>query len=466
MGERRTSSNRRRTRTIKQEDKHDEDYQDEHLDGGDAMEFVEPKEGERHLGKRKKDYSNTKTGVRASEPFLFYQSLLLQLISNPDCEDFLKPVLEMWDENDVPNYLDRVKKPMDLGTVKENLKTEKYLNLEDGKYCFDQKACANDIRLIFENCMVYNDPHSGLHKLAHSLLKFVNRQIADREGRLARDFEQALKRAKRDKERRRRKQAEEEAASAAESARQTALALEKVKREAEEAERKRQLELHQKELEWRQRMEREKQEAVAAAVQEALRKQRVEQLQSHQHEHQHEHRESERNSRLVNTSSVSSDEQENGNGEMTFAFVSTAGMEKKRGRKSAVVTELESRHDELMKQRKAMVEVNSELSKLKQVEMTYAEKHKLCEEVAELDFVRMKAVADIVSQGMNRPDILNEVEVDIDVNVINNKVLREIQFFLQSPAATTAKDALRNIESDITEIESKLVAIRYQKVGT
>lgn len=464
MGERRTSSSRRRARKVKHDEKHEEDDQDEHLDGGDALEFVEPEEGEPLLGKRKKDYANTKIGVRSSKSFLFYQSLLLQLISNPDCEDFLKPVLEMWDEKAVPNYLDRVKKPMDLGTVKENLKAEKYLLHEDNKYRFDEETCANDIRLIFENCMVYNDPHSGLHKLAHNLLKFVNRQIADRESQLAREHEQAAKKAKRDKERRRRKQAEEEAANAAESARRTALALEKVRKEAEEAEKKRQLELQQKELEWRQRMEKEKQEAVAAALREALREQQAKKVQLQQ-EQQQQRRESERQSRFVNTSSVSSDEQDMGNGEVTFAFVSTAGMEKKRGRKSAVVMELESRHDELMKQRKAMVDVTVELAKLKQVEMTYAEKRKLCEEVAELDFVRMKAVADIISQGMNRPDILNEVEVDLDISVIDNKVLREIQFFLQSPAATTAKDALRNIESDIADIESKLVAIRYQKIG-
>eukprot|EP00177_Eucheuma_denticulatum_P008743 GFKZ01015883.1.p1 GENE.GFKZ01015883.1~~GFKZ01015883.1.p1 ORF type:complete len:500 (+),score=93.49 GFKZ01015883.1:80-1501(+) len=469
-GRTRTPSSRRRSRPAR----HDhEDSQDEQLDGGDPEHYFDhpkPHPDKPALGKRKRHTVESKPAVRDSEPFIFFQRLLRDLISRPVCQDFLRPVMDMWTPDQIPDYLERVRCPMDLGTVKEKLRGDRYVLREGRKYAFDHDACANDIRLIFENCMLYNDPESGLHATAEDLLNSVNTQIAAWHAHWRREDDNTAKRVKKENERRkRRKHAEDNAAS-------TALALEKVKKQAEEAERNRRAEMQRNEKEMhalQQRMEREKQLAVANAVQEMLKKQQVERGRDERDGGSNAEltpaaqrgREGGRESRMVNTSSVSSDEQEAGTGEVTFAFVSTVGMEKKRGRKSAVVMELEAKHEELMKQRKAMVDVNVELGKMRQVEMTYEEKRALCEEVSGLDFVRMKAVADIISHGMNRPDILNEVEVDLDVNSIDNKVLREIQYFLKSPAAMTAKDALRNIEAQVAEIESRLVSIRYQKIG-
>lgn len=458
-GARTRTPSRRRSRTaVKDEDT----AQDEEvMDHGNGSYDVEPTsegkdadKGKRSSGKRKREAPPlTRGAVRQSEPFLFYNTLLLDLVSKPACEDFLKPVLDMWEEDMVPDYREKIKRPMDLGTVKDNLRNDTYITENNGVFHFDQEACANDIRLIFENCMDYNDPESDIHETARDQLKSVNSQIAQRDTKLAREQENAQKRAKRDHERRRRKKAEEEAARAAADARRAASALEQVKKEAEEAERKRQQESKRKEAEWKYRMEAEKNAAVAMAVQEALSKQ------------QQKDRDRGVASRMVNTSSVSSDEHEGMTGEVTFVFVSTVGMEKKRGRKSAVVMDLEQRHDELMKRRRAMVDATVELEKLKVIEMTYEEKRTLCQDVSGLDFVRMKGVADIIAKGMNRPDILNEVEVDLDIDHIDNVVLREIQYFLVSPTACTAKDALREIESNIADIESKLVDIRYQKIS-
>lgn len=454
----RTPSSRRRSRPsggVKDEavSGAEDRVQDTVIEEGNGEAVAEQKEmpPPKRPMKRKRDYAATKAGVHGLEAFTFYQELVTNLISNPECEDFLMPVLELWTDDQVPFYRERIKQPMDLGTIKDKLRDDAYVVQDKvNEFHFDTEACGRDLRLVFENCMDYNDPDSGLHAIAKSLLDNLNKHISERERRVNQEIESALKKAKRDSERRRRKKAEEVAAAAAEGAKRAQLQLEKLKREAEEAERKRQLELKKKEAEWQQRMEAEKQAAVAAAVQEALAKQR---------------KEVPRSARLVNTSSISSDEHEQGTGEVTFAFVSTAGMEKKRGRKSGLVMELESRHEELMKRRKAMVDASVELEKLKQLEMTYNEKRKVCEEVAELDFVRMKAVVDIIARGMNRPDILNEVEIDLDIDHIDNVVLREVQYFLQNPVAATAKDALRKVEADITNIESRLVSIRYQKVG-
>lgn len=166
--------------------------------------------------------------------------------------------------------------------------------------------------------------------------------------------------------------------------------------------------------------------------------------------------------KLINTSSVSSDEQEM-NGEIMFTFVSTEGMEKKRGRKSALVMELELRHEELMRRRRVLVEASVALERKKQIQLSYDEKVEICEQVAVLDFVRMKAVVDIIARGMNRMDILNEVEIDIDIDKIDNVVLREIQSFLENPAVCTARGTLRRIEAELADIESRLVQIRYYR---
>lgn len=405
------------------------------------------------LGKRKREHLTTKDAVRSTEAFAFFEGLVLELMEKPNCEDFLHPVLSMWSPSDVPDYMDRIKNPMDLGTIKRKLQQDKYTHFdkEKGEYSFDVRAMIYDVRLVFQNCMEYNEPKSALYQTAKVLLEDINQQVLEREAALAKQQEKAKREIerKRENERKRRKAAEEQAARAAANAKKVTAALLKARKEAEEAERRREDEMRRRELEWRRKMEEEKERAVATAVQEALAKQR---------------RDSGRQSKLVNTSSVSSDEHE-GIREVTFTFVSTAGMEKKRGRKSALVMELEMQHDELMKRRRAMVEAAVELEKMKQIEMTFGEKKQLCDDVGILDFVKMKAVVDIIARGMSRPDIVNEVEIDLDVDHIDNVVLREIQYFLKNPAAHTAKEALQKVEAELTEIETKLVEIRYQKVS-
>ena len=47
----------------------------------------------------------------------------------------------------VPEYLDIVKHPMDLGTVREKLKRGRYP---------DHLAFAADVRLVFANCRLFN----------------------------------------------------------------------------------------------------------------------------------------------------------------------------------------------------------------------------------------------------------------------------------------------------------------------
>lgn len=168
--------------------------------------------------------------------------------------------------------------------------------------------------------------------------------------------------------------------------------------------------------------------------------------------------------KVANTSSVSSDDVDTPAGEATFRFVSTQGMEKKRGRKSGVVQDLEVRHDRLLKRRRMLIESANRLEKMKDVEMTSAEKRALCDTVAVLDFVRMKAIVEIIARGMNRSDILSMDEVDLDIDTISNRVLREIQAFLANPPMVAAHGILRSVDEEIADVETQLVDIRYQKI--
>lgn len=78
---------------------------------------------------------------------------------------FLEPVdwrgLELWD------YPQVIKKMMDLGTVKKKLENSEYRTASE---------CADDIRLIWQNCKEYNADGSDFYNLAvHLMKKFEDR---------------------------------------------------------------------------------------------------------------------------------------------------------------------------------------------------------------------------------------------------------------------------------------------------
>lgn len=87
------------------------------------------------------------------------------LLSRPDSGPFREPVdwrgLELWD------YPKIIKKMMDLGSVKRKLERGIYKNHLD---------CAEDIRLIWQNCMEYNQEDSDFWHLAKSF----SRKFEDR----------------------------------------------------------------------------------------------------------------------------------------------------------------------------------------------------------------------------------------------------------------------------------------------
>ncbi|RHY22391.1 hypothetical protein DYB32_009517 [Aphanomyces invadans] len=68
-----------------------------------------------------------------------------------------------------PTYYDVIKKPMDLGTIKQQLGSLEYANADDA---------AQDIRLVFQNAMLFNPPGHVVHDAAVILLKEFEREYA------------------------------------------------------------------------------------------------------------------------------------------------------------------------------------------------------------------------------------------------------------------------------------------------
>mmetsp|Transcript_9830 Transcript_9830/g.16376 ORF Transcript_9830/g.16376 Transcript_9830/m.16376 type:complete len:208 (+) Transcript_9830:52-675(+) len=86
--------------------------------------------------------------------------LVKQLFQMSDSYAFREPV--DYKGLGLPDYPKVIKKPMDLGTVKANLKKGGYN---------DAQECADDIRLIWSNCMAYNEDGSEVYLMAERMDK-------------------------------------------------------------------------------------------------------------------------------------------------------------------------------------------------------------------------------------------------------------------------------------------------------
>ena len=71
-------------------------------------------------------------------------------------------------KDEVPDYYELIKEPMDLSTMKERLLNDLYPRLED---------FVKDARLIFDNCRLYNQETTPYAKSADKLEKFMWQQI-------------------------------------------------------------------------------------------------------------------------------------------------------------------------------------------------------------------------------------------------------------------------------------------------
>lgn len=78
-------------------------------------------------------------------------SVLQQLIAKDTGQIFIEPV----DQNEVPDYGDIVKCPMDLLTMELKIKNSEYNSLE---------VFENDFNLMVSNCLAYNSKETIFYK--------------------------------------------------------------------------------------------------------------------------------------------------------------------------------------------------------------------------------------------------------------------------------------------------------------
>lgn len=71
--------------------------------------------------------------------------IVCSMISRPESSAFREPV--DWKAMGLLDYLNIVKNPMDLGTIKTKIEASKYNSLDE---------IASDVRLVWRNCMLYN----------------------------------------------------------------------------------------------------------------------------------------------------------------------------------------------------------------------------------------------------------------------------------------------------------------------
>lgn len=94
------------------------------------------------------------------------QNLLTELQNYAAAWPFLQPV----NKEEVPDYYEFIKEPMDLSTMEVKLEESKYEKMEDFIY---------DARLIFSNCRSYNGENTSYFKYANRLEKFFNSKLKE-----------------------------------------------------------------------------------------------------------------------------------------------------------------------------------------------------------------------------------------------------------------------------------------------
>jgi histone acetyltransferase len=98
--------------------------------------------------------------------FAIMQHLLSEMENHPSKWPFAQPV----NRDEVPDYYEVIKEPMDLSTMEQRLEADSYSTMEDFLY---------DARLVFNNCRSYNNESTTYYKNATKLEKFLYSKIKE-----------------------------------------------------------------------------------------------------------------------------------------------------------------------------------------------------------------------------------------------------------------------------------------------
>lgn len=93
---------------------------------------------------------------------------LLHLLNDMQNHTSAWPFAQPVNKEEVPDYYEVIKEPMDLSTMEERLQSDLYPRPED---------FVRDAKLIFDNCRRYNNETTPYAKSANKLEKFMWQQI-------------------------------------------------------------------------------------------------------------------------------------------------------------------------------------------------------------------------------------------------------------------------------------------------
>ncbi|XP_011494870.1 PREDICTED: transcription initiation factor TFIID subunit 1 isoform X2 [Ceratosolen solmsi marchali] len=114
---------------------------------------------------------------RRTDPVVVLSTILENILNDmrdlPDVQPFLFPV----NAKIVPDYPRIISRPMDLQTIRDNLRQKKYQSREE---------FLADVNQIKENSLLYNGPKNPLTEAAQRMLDFCVKQIAEKEDRIMR----------------------------------------------------------------------------------------------------------------------------------------------------------------------------------------------------------------------------------------------------------------------------------------
>ena len=110
------------------------------------------------MAERNEESRQSATQASSITDFQPFKRILKNLLRQNSCLPFVTPV--DWQNFELFDYPSIVKEPMDLGTVRDKLSEGHYNNV---------KAAADDVRLVWSNCILYNTEGSELSLVAQTL---------------------------------------------------------------------------------------------------------------------------------------------------------------------------------------------------------------------------------------------------------------------------------------------------------
>ena len=109
----------------------------------------------------------TTTGQNMSEEIVMKMSPMIESLVGHEYGWIFKTAVNPV-ELGLPDYFEVIEKPMDLGLVKEMLMRRRYNTIEE---------VAKDVRLTFNNAILYNGVQSDVGRMAQGMLHFFNQKI-------------------------------------------------------------------------------------------------------------------------------------------------------------------------------------------------------------------------------------------------------------------------------------------------